>query len=216
MKRILSVLLLVTLMVSALLPAMAFATPAPDIRYVKTGNGKPLNVRAQPSTSSAKVTELPYRTEVVVHETYGDWCLIEPMIVPQDQAEVWSQSYWVMKSFLVTQDPGPWSGKSTPVPPSYDEVDAAVSRLRYLMQPYYAEICTSRPSNYVHLRWIPHTGARYIDKYLAGEELMVLAESKDWAQVQVIRTGYVGFILKSCVNPVPVYGGASGGAEAVY
>lgn len=194
MKRTISVLVLAVLVLSLMLPSLALAVPTPDLRYVKTGNGKPLNVRNAPN--GAKVAELTYRTQVLVHSTQGDWCLVEPL----PPAAAWDTPLWVMKSFLVTGDPGPFQGVPSP---TYEDVDAAVRLIKYLPQPYRAEICTRRPSNYVHLRWIPNTSARFIDKYLAGEEIEVLAESRYWAQVRIVKDGYVGFILRDNVNPLP-------------
>lgn len=203
MKRTLSILLLVALLVGMLMPTMAFAMSNPNSRFVKTGNGKPLNVRSGPGTNNEVFFTLPYGTQVEVIDTQGDWCLIRPY----DEA-LWrkvgnSTNMWVMKSFLVTKNPGPWK-KPEPATPTYEEVDAALRQLRPLESPVLAEIVTSRPTNYVHLRWIPSTDARFSAQYLAGEQVLVLAQSNTWSQVLDLNDGYVGFILTNNVNPLLV------------
>ncbi len=200
MKRALTVMLLVALIVTMLMPTMAFAMSNPNSRFVKTGNGKPLNVRSGPGTNNEVFFKLPYGTQVEVIDTQGDWCLIRPY-----DKNLWSQAgnstnMWVMKSFLVTKNPGPW--KKTDPTPSYDDVDAALRQLKPLETPVLAEIVTSRPSNYVHLRWVPSTGARFSAQYLAGEQVLVLAQSKTWSQVVDLADGHVGFILTNNVNPL--------------
>lgn len=202
MKRTLSVLLLVVLLASLLLPVAASAMANPFTRFVKTGNGKALNVRSGPGKDYEVLTTLPYRTMVQVVDTQGDWCLVEPYDI------MWSNPMWVMKSFLVTSDPGPFKGNPTPAPtaapqgPTYEDVDAVLRTLAPVATPYLAEIRTERPNNYVHLRWIPNSNARFAAQYLSGEKILVLAESQYWAQVMTLRDGYVGFILKKNVNPM--------------
>lgn len=199
MKRTLSVLLLMALIAAMLMPTMAFAVSNPNSRFVKTGNGKPLNVRSGPGSNNEVFFQLPYGTQVEVIDTHGDWCLIRPY----DEA-LWkkannSTNMWVAKSFLVTKNPGPWK---KPEGPSYEDVDAALREIKPLEYPVLAEVVTSRPSNYVHLRWIPNTSARYSAQYLAGEQLLVLAQSKTWSQVLDLADGHVGFILTNNVNPL--------------
>ncbi len=201
MKRALTVMLLVALIVTMLMPTMAFAMSNPNSRFVKTGNGKPLNVRSGPGTNNEVFFKLPYGTQVEVIDTQGDWCLIRPY-----DKNLWSQAgnstnMWVMKSFLVTKNPGPWK-KPEPDTPTYEEVDAALRQLKLLESPVLAVIVTSRPTNYVHLRWVPSTNARFSAQYLAGEQVLVLAQSKTWSQVVDLTDGRVGFILTNNVNPL--------------
>ena len=44
------------------------------------------------------------------------------------------------------------------------------------------------------MRWAPSKKATLIHAYSSGEKLMVLAELKDWCQVQDPDTGWVGFV----------------------
>ena len=196
-KKIVSILCLAALLVTFMIPFTAAS--AETYAWVKTGNGKPLNMRAEPTTNSQIVGSLKYRTKVIVHQSENGWALVEPVD--------WSRSNpaYVSTQFLSYTDPGPWKGKTTdePAGPTYEDIDAAVKAIK-VVEPYLAVIKTTRPTNYVHLRWFPNTSARYIAKYLCDTEIEVLAESKTWAQVRIVEDGYVGFILKSCVDPTPV------------
>ena len=197
MKKLVSILCLVALMVTLLAPAVSFAKTT---AWVKTGNGKNLYMREEPSKNGEIVTSLPYRTQLIVYEYANGWALCEPAD--------WSMSNpkWVSTSFLVYSDPGPYKGnnekKNTDSGSSvvYPDLDKIAKKIKYLDEPVDAVIKTSRPTNYVHLRWYPSKSAAYIDQYLCDTEITVLAQSNEWSQVQVKETGYVGFILTNNVD----------------
>jgi SH3-like domain-containing protein len=46
----------------------------------------------------------------------------------------------------------------------------------------------------INMRWAPNAKAKLIHSYAAGEMLTVLAELKNWYQVQDPENGWVGFI----------------------
>ena len=56
---------------------------------VSSPNGKPVRVRAKPSTGAETLTSLPAGSSVEVLETRGDWCRI-----------AYAQTGWMMKKFL--------------------------------------------------------------------------------------------------------------------
>jgi len=197
-KNALRLLCLVFVLMLGLLPAItASAATKVTYYYVTTQDGKPLNLRSEPRTGDNILAKLDYRTKVEFLGLCGDsnWSLINVEIAKNS----WVKGY-VMTKFLTKKDPGPYEAEN--VGPTYEDVDAAVKALKVCNEPYAAYIKTKNAGNYVHLRWIPNTSARYIDRYLANEEVLVLAESKTWAQVQIVRTGYVGFILKNNVAPI--------------
>lgn len=195
MKKIISILCLAVMVLGILIPAMSLADE--NTAWVKTGNGKNLNVRAQPSKNAEIIKTLPYGTQLIVHQYSGNgWALVEPAD--------WSMSNpgWVSTNFLVYSDPGPYQKKKEDPDPVdvTSTLDSVVAKIKYLEEPYDAVIKTSRPTNFVHLRWYPDTNARYIDKYLCDTEILVLAESAKWAQIQIVEDGYIGFILKANVE----------------
>lgn len=193
MKKIISILCAALLIMSLLLPAMSLAE---QTAWVKTGNGKPLNMRSTPNGEI--IRKIDYRTQLIVHEYQNGWALVEPADYSM------SNPAWVSTNFLVYSDPGPYvpSRKDDPEPTINDALDAVVAKIKYLDEPYEALIKTSRPTNYVHLRWYPDTNARYISRYLCDTEIRVLAESAKWAQVQIVEDGYIGFILRNNVDPL--------------
>ena len=208
MKKVIATLLLFALLSTLLILPAAAETYA----WVKTGNGKGLYMREGPGKNYEIVCTLAYRTRVIVHEYTNGWALVEPADYTM------SNPKYVSANFLVSSDPGPYQGGSSSGSGSsssdstvtYAEIDAALQTMKVLDTPYYAVIKTSRPTNYVHLRWIPNTGARYIEKYLCNTEILVLAESTYWAQVQIVESGYVGFILKSNVDALLDANGGEG------
>ncbi len=50
------------------------------------------------------------------------------------------------------------------------------------------------------MRWIPSRYSRQIATYSANQQLTVIAELKDWYQVQDPATGRVGFVYKSYIQ----------------
>lgn len=185
MKKFLSVLLLVVLVIGLLVPALGFAKE--KYMWIKTGNGKPVNVRTGPGKNNEVMGQIAYGKQVIVHQKANGWALVEPVD--------WSLSNpgYVSTSFLVNSDPGKY--KPTPTKEPVTTVEAALKKIKYLKEPVSAKIITKRPTNYVHLRWYPDTNASYIEKYLCDTEVEVLAESKTWSQVRMVEDGYVGFIL---------------------
>ena len=206
MKKFVSILLLTVLVLSVMLPAVCAAETT---AWVKTGNGLGLRMREQPSKNAKVIKLLDYGTQLIVHEFRDGWALVEPAD--------WSMSnpYWVSTNFLVYSDPGPRptsrptakpTAKPTARPVDDDDalrdLDSVCKKIKYLSQPYHALIKTSRPTNFVHLRWYPDTSARYIEEYLCDTPILVLAEGGKWAQVQIEEDGYVGFILSANVEPL--------------
>lgn len=202
MKKFVSILLLTVLMLSVLLPAVCLGETT---AWVKTNNGKGLNMREEPNKNARIVKVLDYGTQLIVHEFIDGWALVEPAD--------WSMSnpFWVSTNYLVYSDPGPRpttrpTARPTSRPIDDDDtlrtLDSVCKKIKYLSEPYHAVIKTSRPTNFVHLRWYPNTSARYIEEYLCDTEILVLAEGGKWSQVQIADDGYVGFILSANVEPL--------------
>jgi len=55
-------------------------------------------------------------------------------------------------------------------------------------------------SGWVNLRWAPSTEAERIATCPQGKELTVLAELKNWYQVEDPATGMIGFIKRTFVS----------------
>ena len=179
MKRFVSILM-------AVLTLTAFCATAFADNYYYVNSGT-LNLRNGPGKNYEVISRLPENSRVSVIEKGKDWSLVEPV--------GGNRVGYVMTVYLSKNRSSSGNSGGT----ANTGVAAAVKALKVLDKPYTTVIKTTKPTNYVHLRWIPDTGARYIDKYLRDTEIRVLAESKTWAQVEIVSTGYVGFILRSCV-----------------
>ena len=69
--------------------SMMIQTTLNGAATVRSANGKPVRVRAKPTTKSNVITSLPVGTAVEVLETDGDWCRI-----------AYAQTGWMMKQYL--------------------------------------------------------------------------------------------------------------------
>lgn len=198
LTRVLCVVLAALLMAAPL--AGLAAVKDRGYYYVKTEDGNGLNLRTEPRKADNNfLVKLPYRASVLIYEFNSNktWAFVEAQN-PEGSGTV---KGWVMTSYLVSTDPGPYKGKTEPTGEQvFNDINNAAKALKVLEVPYYTVIKTKVATNFVHLRWFPSTSACYSGAYLAGTEIRVLAESKTWAQVEIVETGLVGFILKSCVE----------------
>ena len=212
MKKFLVKLLCLLAVFALLLPmAGALANDGEFLtRYVKTDNGKGLNLRFDANKNADIIEVLPYGMEVTIIEVNDNatWGHVS-MERPNGKGFGDVIDGWVMMSFLSKTKPGKYTPpkKQEPVGteeegPSFSDVNTAAKGIKYLEEPYQAVIRTKNPANYVHLRWFPSTEANYIEKYLCNTVVEVIAESKTWAQVRILSEDapeYVGFILKNNV-----------------
>ena len=203
MKRLAQIVCLVAALIIGILPVLACAETNYGYYYVKTSNGKSLNLRSEAYKADNVVAQLPYRTQVLVYEYNAKktWAYVEAKN-PNGSGTV---KGWVQTSFLVKKDPGAYkpSGDSGDVTvKTIDDINRAAKAIKVLDTSYFTVIKTTKATNYVHLRVFPDTNAVFTGAYLCDTEIEVLAESKTWAQVRIVEDGKVGFILKSCVTPV--------------
>ena len=215
MKKFLVKLLCLMAVLALLLPmAGALANDGEFLtRYVKTDNGKGLNLRFDANKNADIIEVLPYGMEVTIIEVNDNatWGHVS-MERPNGKGFGDVIDGWVMMSFLSKTKPGKYTPpkKQEPVGteeegPSFSDVNTAAKVIKYLEESYQAVIKTKNPANYVHLRWFPSTSANYIQKYLCDTPITVIAESRTWAQVIIEEEGfpaYVGFILRNNVDPL--------------
>ena len=53
---------------------------------------------------------------------------------------------------------------------------------------------TQRSNGKASVRWLPSKTARLLKSYNAGTQVKVIAELKNWYQVEDLTTGIVGFV----------------------
>lgn len=204
MKKLIGLLLAMALLAALAMPAMA-EDQGKDM-YVYTQNGKDLLVRSSMSTTEDNVVgSLPFGAKVI---TYGSpqpgWTVID--------YGNGSFSAYVMSRFLVKSKPTggkPSGSKSSSGTDSknFDTTSATtVEQINTLLasakaiEPYSATVRPVRASGWVYMRWIPSRHGKQIATYGANQQLTVIAELKDWYQVQDPATGRVGFVYKSYIQ----------------
>ena len=206
-KKMIS-LVLVAVLAAMLIPAMAAADSYYGTQWVYTDNGKSLNVRSTPSTGNNVIGSLKYGAEVTVVQMLDNgWAQI-----------LWEQNIYgefgtayVQRRFLVNHQPT--SQPTQPVQPASGSTDAATDYAKVfssmntefrsakkVVAPYTVVARPSRASGWVNLRWAPATEAERIATCKQGKELIVLAELKNWYQVQDPETGMIGFISRKYVT----------------
>ena len=202
MRRTIGLVLAVMLL--AMITLEAAADGGGKDMWVCTQNGKGLYVRTSMSTQddSNIAGTLPYRARVVCygHNASG-WAVIE---------YGGQYDHYVLYRFLVDHDPGPYKSGSTPASnrdAQFSTMEAStVAQMNTLaasaqfVEPYSVTVRPTRASGWVYLRWFPSRSAAQIATFGANYELTVIAELKDWYQVEDPATGKVGFVYKSYVQ----------------
>ena len=205
-KKIIS-LALVAVLAAMLIPALA-AADYYGTQWVYTDNGKSLRVRSTPSTGDNVIGTLKYGAEVTVVQMYSNgWAQI---LWEQNDYGEFGTAY-VQRRFLVNHKPSsqpvqpssPSSGTSSDVT-DYAKVFTSMNTefrsAKKVTAPYTVIARPSRASGWVNLRWAPTTEAERIATCKQGKELTVLAELKNWYQVQDPETGMIGFISRQYVT----------------
>ena len=197
MKKILTVALLLCLMASLALPALADTPWGTSIMYVKTANGKPVNVRSAPYKGDNVIGSAPYGHEVLVDWSYAG-------------NDGWTKVVWgsmgdgyIMSQFLVNEKPGP-----APSPSQKDkEKKAATTDQAKLEQElksekpvseyFYIAVRPTRVSGWINFRTGPSATTTRISSFPQDKELLVLGETNNWYRARDPETDKVGYIHKS-------------------
>lgn len=197
MKRFLILVASLVLVMSVCMTsALAYET-----MYVKTGNGKTLNVRSEPATGDNVLLRFPYGHQVTVNYHLGNgWTCI--ML-----AGAYDVGY-VQTKFLVSKDPGkyvPSSADAELAKPATSMESYTMEQLNEVLKtarsvtPYTVTLYPTRSSGWVYLRWVPSRNSNYVTTYAGGQQVQVIAELKNWYQVQD-ADGKVGFVYTSYVQ----------------
>ena len=188
-KRILTMMIAAMLLVGIMLPAVSLA----EFRmYVYTSNGKGLNVRSAPNTGDNVIKSLPFGSEVNVAYHLGNgWSAIR-----------WTGSeydlVYVQTRFLVNDKPS--KKPSSPTTPAGDssttvaELNKIFKTYKRVTTEYMVTVRPTRASGWVNLRFTPTKNAELMATYRDNDQLTVIAEFKDWYQVEDPKTGAVGYI----------------------
>ena len=160
--------------------------------YVKTGDGKGLNVRD--IESGQKIGSLPYGAAVQVEWFRDEWAII-----------YWSDTYnaKVAKKFLIPYYPGKYDGPtdkdgnvlsdSTLGSETVNGLNTQYRALKYVT-PYTVRVVPDTRTGTARLRWAPSKNSLLIMQLPAGYELNVLAASSNWLMVEDPGSGKIGYI----------------------
>lgn len=205
MKKALVVTLCLVLVAAVLLPCVSLAQNY-GYYWIKKGRSF-LNVRSTAEKIGDNYGD-PY-SNIVDRVSSSDSVLVYEFNYNGTWAYIEGRRYegngttkgWVMASLL--QRTRPSDDPVDPVDPTQDDsftnINKAAKALKVLDDPYMTVIKTQKATNLVHLRWFPDTNAAYNGAYLCDTEILVLAQSKTWSQVQIVEDGHVGYILTRCV-----------------
>lgn len=188
MKKTMSILLALVILMTALpLTAFAIANPLGDA-WVKTGNGKTVNVRRTPVIAEDNLMmQLSYgaKVEIFGYEKNAQWALCDIGNGVQG---------YIMTRYLVRQNPGKYSPVKPDPQPQKDEAVIDFSSFKYV-EPYVVTVHPTNPAGFVNLRWAPSKSVKTMGKYYQYAMLTVIAEGKNWCQVRDEETGYTGFMM---------------------
>lgn len=170
MKKSLIAVLSILLVALVCLPIVANAD---YYAYAKTGNGKPLNCRADQSMNAAILYTIPYGTRVLVKTSVpakNGFVFAEP--------DGYSNGAY-MRSGLLSRTP---PGKFVPKPKEKPE---NINLFTTLDEPYFvtARAIKKGSNRSVGLRQQPVKQSKMYRRLSAGDELLVLAEGKKWLYV---------------------------------
>ncbi len=197
-KRFVSMMLVVlTLMLSVFVPAAMAGEEGPNEHagyyYVKTGNGKGLNVRDNPNGKI--VGSLKYGTRLSVDAfSHDEWALITYRY--DNGHGKGDYAAYVSTRFLVSYNPGKFQGTSSKTTASTVRTEKAVASL------YTVVSCPVHATGWVNLRKTPSTSAKVLTRCYTGKTLNVLAETNGWFKVQDPATGMIGYISSKYVARV--------------
>ena len=170
--------------------------------YVKTDNGKSLYVRSSPWRGDNVIGSLKYGEAVGVDWSYAG-------------NDGWTKVIWgsygdgyVMSRYLVSEKPGPYvpsgggsdkKAASTAESTTVEQMNALVKGAKFVT-PYEITVRPTRASGWVYLRWFPSRRSKEVTTLGKGAKLSVLAELKDWYQVEDPESGKIGFLYKSYIH----------------
>ena len=199
MKKILVSVLLLALLAALAVPALADTPWGTSIMYVKTENGKSVNVRSTPNLGDNIIGYAAYGHEVLIDWSYSGndgWLKV-----------VWGSmgDGYIMSRYLVDYKPGPY----TPSKEQQEKDDAKAEQKKLekelasektVAAPFYIAARPSRPTGWVNFRTGPSTSTARIRSLEGGKELIVVGETTNWYKAQDPETDKVGYISKNYVT----------------
>ncbi len=213
MRKSTALALVLTIIVS--ICAVIPAAMAAEAYYVRTDNGKTVNLREEPNTNSKVLQRIPYGDEFWVFEFLGNG---------------WAYGHWggefgyVMSRYLSSSRPEPYIGgaagagydpsvenksnsrSSTSKSSSSSDQAQLEKELRSQrdVTPFPIEVRASRATGRVNFRVGPGASTTRITSYPDGKELMCTGETTNWYRAYDPDNGNYGYIHKNYATRVSV------------
>ena len=199
MKKILAAALILCLMAALAVPALADTPWGTSIMYVKTENGKSVNVRSSPNLGDNVIGSAAYGHEVLVDWSYAG-------------NDGWTKVVWgsmgdgyIMSRYLVDYKPGPYTPSKEQK--EKDDAKAELAKLnkelaneKAIAEPFYIAARPSRATGWVNFRIGPSTTTSRIRSLDGGKELIAIGETTNWYKARDPETDKVGYISKNYVT----------------
>ncbi len=215
MKKIVSMLLVAALLLSALPAVLAEEGPEgpamtleemlglnsgewPKTMYVYTENKGKLNVRSEPKSGDNVIDQLEYGTEVIVES---------PVVIDPEWSCIRSKKAasgigYVMTRYLVNNKPSDASkvAEEKERKANLEELNRQLKSARSLETPLMLSVRASRASGWVNFRVGPGVAADRIASLPDGRELKAIGETDKWYQAIDLESGKTGYISKNYVT----------------
>lgn len=205
MKKTVAFVLVLILMMSCL--SMFSAASADQSLWVKTPNGKTVNVR---NRDNEVILRIPYGTKVTMYDEEDYWAIC--------RGPGFSEG-WIMEKFLVDYNPGKYeggsgSGSAEPAKKTTTLSDSALGSqtvegmnsqyktFTYAPASYTVKVVPDTKTGTARLRWGPSKFAALVTYLESGHELTVLASNNSWLMVRDEASGKIGYIATKYTAPV--------------
>lgn len=174
---------LVSLLLAAILSVTLFVTAFATTYYSACPNGKPLNIRDQPNKNSKIIWTIPYGDKVYVGKIRNGWAELNGGPCA---------GYYVQASLLSKKYPG-----TKPAPKKKTEnTGSSASYKSFKLTDYNATINSGRATGTVSVYWNPNTSGVRLMNLHNDDEVRVIAQTANWAQVFCSDGPFCGYVLR--------------------
>ena len=188
MKKILVLMLIVSLLTASVISTAAASAWGTSVMYVKTENGKPVNVRSAPYKGDNVIGSVKYGGSVLVDWSYAGndgWVRV-----------VWGSmgDGYIMARYLVDSEPAPYKGDTEKE--EKQKLDKELKSEKDVAESFYIVVRPSRTSGWVNFRTGPSSSTARIASFADGKKLIVEGETTNWYRARDPETGKTGYIFK--------------------
>jgi len=185
MKKLVSILFVMMMIFSLMVPVFASAEGTGNVMWVNCADGKRLNVREAPQKGAKILCRADCGTKIEILNTSGlnGWAYV--------YVEGKNTRGYVMTKFLVGSKPGKY------------EITERDDNFR-TVTPYRVEMKarSKNADDSVCLRVQPNKSAQSIRRFMAGEQVTVVAVGKTWSKVVDPVTGATGYVANDYIRRV--------------